>query len=145
MRLLDADILAYALYDESPAHLESWSYLENHVQHGNLLHVNPTTILEVYNTLYWHYKVRPLKDLIQKISLTLDLLEQVPTSLGGLTLSQTENIPLRDGLLIDTARTQRIPIIVSNDPHIAKTASRYGCIVENPITDETRSKLSGNG
>ncbi len=142
MRLLDADILAYALYDESPAHEESWTYIENHVQHGNPLHLTSTTILEVYNTLFWYYKVRPLTDLIQKISLTLDMLEPVPTSLGGLHISETENIPLGDGFLIDTARKQRIPIIVSNDQHIAKTAPRYGCIVENPITDKVRSNLS---
>jgi len=141
MRLLDADILAYALYDESPAHQEAWSYFENCIRENLPLHVTPTTILETYNTLYWYYKVRPLKPLIEKIQLTLEAITIVETSIDGLTVSHTDNIPLGDGFLIATAKKHKLPIIVSNDQHIIKQTPKHGLLHENPITAETRTKL----
>ncbi|MEM3590178.1 MAG: hypothetical protein QXN33_04205 [Candidatus Bathyarchaeia archaeon] len=56
-----------------------------------------------------------------------------------------ENIPLGDGLLIATALSHRIPVIVSSDSDIASKAPRYGLIVENPIPEEVRRKLVGVG
>ncbi|MCW4012127.1 MAG: type II toxin-antitoxin system VapC family toxin [Candidatus Bathyarchaeota archaeon] len=141
MRLLDADILAYALYDESPAHQEAWSYLEHCINENLPLHITPTTILETYNTLYWYYKVRPLKLLIEKIKLILEAMTTVETSIDGLTVSQTDNIPLGDGFLIATAKKHKLPIIVSNDQHIIKQTPKHGLLHENPITAETRAKL----
>lgn len=142
MRLLDADILAYALYNESPAHQEAWQYIENHIKEGNKIHITATTILETYNTLYWYYKIRPKNQLLEKISLTLELLEPVTTSLQGITISQKMNIPLGDGFLIATAKQNNIPIIVSNDKHIATAANKQGLIYENPLTEKTLEKLS---
>ena len=142
MRLLDADILAYALYDESPANHEAWTYLENHIKQGNKVHITPTTILETYNTLYWYYKIRPRRDLIKKMKLTIDLLEPIETSLNGLEIAETENIPLGDAFLLASAQKHKIPIIVSNDEHILKRTQKYGLLQENPISDKTRSELS---
>ena len=142
MRLLDADILAYALYDESPAHQTAWSHIENHIQQGNKIHVTPITLLETYNTLYWYYKVRPLKALIQKLSLVLDLLEPTNVDFNGLNIALAENIPLGDAFLIATAQAHKIPVIISNDQHIHKKATQYGLILENPITPEIRQQLS---
>ncbi len=142
MRLIDADIFAYFLYDESPAHKITWEYIKNFLQKDITLNISPTTILETYNTLYWYYKVRPIKDLIKKITLTLETLNLVHTSVNGLKIAATENIPLGDGFLISTAIQHNIPVIVSNDNHIASTAQKYGIIHENPITLEIREELS---
>jgi predicted nucleic acid-binding protein len=142
MRLLDADILAYALYDESPAHEEAWSYLENHIRMGNRLHVTLITILETYNTLYWYYGVRPGRSLLRKMMLAMETLEHIETSTGGLGMALDENIPPEDGFLLATAREHRIPIIVTNDQHIINRTQRHGLITENPITEETRKKLA---
>jgi hypothetical protein len=50
MRILDADILAYALYDESPAHSSAWQIIEKGLKQEiglNLTHTQrswkPTT------------------------------------------------------------------------------------------------------
>jgi predicted nucleic acid-binding protein len=142
LRLIDADIFAYFLYDESPAHKAAWEYMINFLQKDITLNISPTTILETYNTLYWYYKVRPIKDLIKKITLTLETLNLIHTSVNGLKIAATENIPLSDGLLISTAMQNKIPVIVSNDKHIASTAQKYGIIHENPITPEIRDALS---
>ena len=62
----------------------------------------------------------------------------VKTSTLGLNVTSTDNIPLGDGFLIATALENRIPIIVSNDSHIASKAPKYGLIVENPIPKNVR-------
>lgn len=142
MRLLDADVLAYALYDESPAHQEAWNYMSEHISEGHKLHVSMTTILETYNTLYWYYKVRSREKLLKKIILTMETLEHVETSINGLRIAMEENIPLGDGFLLATAKQHMIPIIASNDQHIIVKTQKYGLISENPITAETREKLA---
>jgi predicted nucleic acid-binding protein len=142
LRILDADILAYALYNQSPAHTSAWDLVENCITQGIPLNVTPTTILETYNTLFWHYRVRPAQKLLEKLSLTVDEIQVVDTSINGLVIAQTDNIPLGDALLIATALQNNIPIIVTNDKHIINLAPKYGLITENPISEETRKKLS---
>jgi predicted nucleic acid-binding protein len=142
LRLLDADILAYALYDESPAHTPAWQTVERALMGEINLHVTHTTILETYNTLYWFYRVRPLRSLLEKLALTIEGLKVVETSTNGLKISEAENIPLGDGFLIATALKHSKPIIVTNDPHIISKAPKFGLITENPIPTEVREKLS---
>lgn len=142
MRILDADILAYALYDESPAHTYAWELVERCLSRGIPLSITPTTILETYNTLYWFYRVRPMKSLIDKLTLTIEGLKVVETSVNGLKIAAADNIPLGDGLLIATALQHNIPIIVSNDKHVINKTSKYGLIAENPIPEEIRKTLS---
>jgi len=100
-----------------------------------------TTILETYNVLFWYYRVRPLRKLLEKLKLTVSALKVVESSINGLEISSAENILLGDGFLIATVLAHRIPIIVSNDQDIANKASKYGLIVENPIPEEIRKKL----
>jgi predicted nucleic acid-binding protein len=142
LRLIDADILAYALYDESPAHSPAWRTLERALNGEIELNITYTTILETYNTLYWFYKVRPLKTLLEKMTLTVEGLKVVETSINGLTISEAENIPLGDGFLIATALKHGKPIIVTNDAHIIDKAPKYGLLTENPIPDEVKNRLS---
>ena len=142
MRLIDADILSYALFDESPAHLDSWKIIENAVRTQIRLYVAMTSILETYNVLYWFYRVRPRTALIQKISRVLETMIPIPPSSNGIDLAFRENIPLGDGFLLATALNNRIPVIVSNDVHIAKIAPKIGLIVENPLAEKTKRRLS---
>ncbi len=142
MRLLDADILSYGLYDESPAHHYAWELLRRGLKGELELHVTPTTILETYNVLFWFYKVRPRSRLLEKLRIISEGLRIVGTSIRGIDIARVENIPLGDGFLIATAIDNRIPIIVSNDSHLAEKAPKYGLIVENPIPEDTRKRLS---
>ena len=145
MRIVDSDVLSYALYDESPAHPYAWEVLKRALSGEAELHLTHTTILEAYNALFWFYRVRPLRALLEKLNLTISGLKVVEPSTAGLEISLTEDIPLGDGFLIATALSHRIPIIVSNDSHIASKAPKYGLIVENPIPKEVRKKLAGYG
>ena len=142
MRLIDSDILSYALYDESPAHPYAWKILEQGLLGNIELYITYTTILEAYNVLFWFYRIRPLRKLLEKLKLTISELKIVETSIMGFNISLTDNIPLGDGFLIATALEHRIPIIVSNDSHIASKAPKYGLIVENPIPKDIREKMA---
>ncbi|MGB9759229.1 MAG: type II toxin-antitoxin system VapC family toxin [Thermoproteota archaeon] len=141
MRIIDADILSYALYNDSPAHDPAWNFLEKAISGELEVYLTYTTILETYNVLFWYYRVRPLRKLLEKLKLTVSALKVVESSINGLEISSAENILLGDGFLIATALAHRIPIIVSNDQDIANKASKYGLIVENPIPEEIRKKL----
>jgi len=133
LRLLDADILSYALYDESPFHDAAWQYVKQGIAGEIEMAVNPVTVLETYNVLYWYYRVRPRKLLLRKLSLAVGNLSVVPASTRGIEISLRKNIPLGDGILIATALEEKLPVVVSSDRHISKVAPEYGLIVENPL------------
>ncbi len=141
MRLIDADILAYALYDEHIANKYAWSVVEMGIRGKYKLYVTHTTILETYNVLFWQYKVRPRKKLLEKLKLTLQNLDVVPPSDRGIDIAIAENIPLGDGYIIATAIDMNIPIIITNDKHIAKKAPKYGLVIQNPIPEDIRKLM----
>ena len=141
MRIIDADILSYALFDEHIANEYAWSIVEKSITRKITLYVTHTTILETYNVLYWLYKIRPRNKLLKKLKLVINNLKIVQPSVRGIDIALDQNIPLGDGILIATALDNNIPIIVSNDDHIIKKAPDYGLIVENPIPDEIRREL----
>lgn len=142
MRMIDVDILSYALYEQSPAHDDSWKIIDRAAKREIALHITTTSILETYNVLYWFYKVRPRSVLLHKLSTTLETLTTVAPSLEGVSLAARENLPLGDGFLLASALENRVPIIVSNDKHVATAAPKFGLIVENPLSLKTRSLLS---
>lgn len=141
MRLLDSDVLAYALYDESPAHQDAWSFLEKGLLGELEVWVTHTTILEAYNVLFWFYRVRPPEKVLEKLGVAVSGLKVVAPSIAGIEISVNENIPLGDGFLIASALESRLPVVVSNDRHIADKAPRYGLIVENPIPERVRKEM----
>ncbi len=141
MRIVDADILSYALFEDSPAYTYAWDVVQRALKGEIETFVTHTTILEAYNTLYWFYQVRPRRALLEKISLVLHGIDVLDTSKEGVQLAASENIPLGDGFLIATASAHRVPIIVSSDEHVRKVAPRHGLIVENPVPEEVMRKL----
>lgn len=142
MRIVDSDILSYALYDESPAHSYAWEVVEKGLLGEVELYLTYTTILEAYNALFWFYKVRPLKKLLEKLTLTIGGLKIVESSIMGLNVSLEDNIPLGDGFLIATALKHHIPVVISNDSHIMSNAPKHGLIADNPIPKYIREKLA---
>jgi len=105
------------------------------------LYVTTTTLLEAFNTLYWHYKIRPRVTVAHKIRLVADSLMLIPPSSGGFKMCVDEDVPLGDATLIATALENKIPVIVSNDEHVERLTEKYGLIYENPIPREVRSRM----
>lgn len=141
MRIIDADILSYGLVENHIATPYTRPLIEKGIKGELEIYVTFTTLLETYNTLYWHYHVRPRSLVAKKIMFVAEGLNLIPSSPMGFKLSIDENVPLGDALLIATALENRIPIIVSNDKHIEKLSKKYGLIYENPIPKNIRSLM----
>ena len=145
MKLFDADILSYVVYDAHIAHEVAWELFETALHQEIDLYVLPTTILETYNTLFWYYRVRPRRALLEKLGVIIDQMSRLPVAENGILVAQEKNIPLGDGFLLATAKFQRIPVILSNDAHILKQAPTMGLFVENPISEELRKQMGQSG
>lgn len=141
MRLLDADVLSYALLEESPAYGDAWGYLKRAIAGEIEVSVCHTTVVEAYNALVWHYRARPRERVLEKLGAVVGSLRVAQPSMGGIGIARRDGIPLGDGFLIATALENRLPILVSNDRHVIETAPKYGLIPENPISEESRRAL----
>ena len=138
MKLVDADILSYALHENHIASRYVKHVIEEGLSGKLKIYVTTTTLLETYNTLYWFYKVRPRRDVALKISLVAYGLEVLSPSLDGFKMVVEDNVPLGDALLVATALENNISTIISNDHNIGKLYRKYGLEYENPIPDEVR-------
>jgi len=146
MRLVDADILSYALFCGHDAHPYCWPLLQNGI-HGRIgVAIATTTLLEVYHALVEDYRVerdealRKLDALtrsrrIRFLSMTID------TARKALEVAETHEAQSFDANLIASAETNEISVIVSNDKHIARLCRERGLILENPIPEEVIKKM----
>lgn len=141
MRIVDADILSYALLEDHIATPYTKPLIERGLKNEIKIYITFTTLLETYNVLYWYYHIRPREKVARKILAIAEGLILIKSSSHGFYIAVDENIPLGDALLIATALENNIPIIVSNDRHIEKLAEKYGLIVENPIPQNIREKM----
>lgn len=144
MRIVDADILSYALLESHIATPYAKPIILKGIRGELELNVTGTTILESYNTLYWYYRVRPRKKILEKLEVIVEGLNivNVPVDLG-VRIAKEENVPLGDGLLMAAAIEERIPIIVSNDKHVERLAVKFGFIYENLIPESVRKAMGG--
>ncbi len=136
MRIIDADILSYALYDLSPYNARCKPIVLKALRGELELYVTHTTLLETYNVLYWSYRVRPRKQILRKLSVLLRGVTLISPSSRGFNIALSENMPLGDAILVATAVDNRIPIVISNDKHVHRLAEKYNLIIENPLTQQ---------
>jgi predicted nucleic acid-binding protein len=85
LRLVDADILSYALYDLSPFNPLCKTLIERAARGELELYVTHTTLLEAYNVLYWAYRVRPRRAILEKMSIVLSIIGSCLRLLRGST------------------------------------------------------------
>jgi len=141
MRIVDVDILSYALLENHIATKYTRPFIERALKGELKVYVTATTLLETYNVLYWYYQIRPREAVARKILCVAEGLTLIPCSKRGFYMAIEENVPLGDALLVSTAIDNNIPIIVSNDKHVEKLAEKYGLILENPIPKEIRKQM----
>jgi predicted nucleic acid-binding protein len=141
VKIIDADILAYALLENHVATPYARSLIERGLKGELKLFTTAVTLLETYNTLIWHYRVRPRKNVARKVWVVAKGLILVPPSPRGFEICAEENVPLGDAILLATAIDNGIPIVVSNDRHVKKLCAKYGLVYENPIPEEVRHRI----
>ena len=142
MRLVDADVLSYALLEDHVATPYSRPLILKALRGELEVYVLDTTLLEAYNTLFWYYRVRPREAVLRKLEVVARGLTVLGASTSGVRLALEENVPLGDAFLVATALERRIPVVVSNDSHVRRLAERYGLICENPIPEDVRRAMS---
>lgn len=141
MRIVDADILSYGLLENHVATPYARPLIERGLKGEIELYVTAVTLLETYNILFWHYKVRPRTNVARKVQIVAEGLKLIPPSVNGFRISVDENVPLGDAILLATALDNKIPIIVSNDKHLRKLSKKYGLIYENPLPKDVRLQM----
>ncbi|MFQ6076477.1 MAG: type II toxin-antitoxin system VapC family toxin [Candidatus Bathyarchaeia archaeon] len=141
MRIVDADILSYALLENHVATPYTRPLIERCLRGELRGFITATTLLEAYNTLYWHYSVRPRRAVATKILVVAEAISLVPPAGEGFRMAVEEDVPLGDAILVATALDNSIPIVVSNDGHVEKLAEKHGLVYENPIPDDVRKRM----
>lgn len=146
MRIIDADILSYALFQQHDAHPYCWPILQNAVYGKMSVAIATATLLEAYHALVEDYRVE--KD---EVSYKLDSLTRsikirflpltVDTIRKALELAKLHKVRSFDANLIATAEINRVSVIVSNDAHIARLCKERGLIIENPIPNDVAKKM----
>ncbi len=147
MRLVDADILSYALFQKHDAHPYCWPLLQNAVYGKTNVAIATVNLLEVYHALVEDYGVdredasykldaltRSTK--IRFLPLTVDITRK------ALEIAKLHKVRSFDANLIATAETNQISLIVSNDAHIARLCKERSLIIENPIPKEASKKMN---
>jgi predicted nucleic acid-binding protein len=146
MRLIDADILSYALFAKHDAHPYCWPLLQNAVYGKTSVAIATANLLEVYHALVEDYGVdredasykldaltRSTK--IRFLPLTVDITRK------ALEIAKLHKVRSFDANLIATAEINQISVIVSNDAHIARLCKERSLIIENPIPKEASKKM----
>jgi len=146
MRVVDADILSYALFRRHDAHPYCWPLLQNAI-HGKIsVAIAAVSLLEAYHALVEDYRVereeafRKLDALarsrrIRFLPMTID------TARKALEVAKVHEVRSFDANLMATAEINGISVIVSNDGHVARLCKERGLILENPIPEEVTKKM----
>jgi len=125
MRIIDADILSYALIRKHDAHPYCWPLLQNAI-HGKIgVPIATVNLLETFHVLvkdYWTEREEAFRNLdaltrsrrIRFLSMTIDTVRK------ALEIARVHRVRSFEANLIASAETDGISVIVSNDEHIAR-------------------------
>ena len=146
MRIIDADILSYALFQKHDAHPYCWPLLQNAV-HGKInAAIATASLLEAYHALVDDYQVEREEAYYKLDGLTRStrirfLPLTVEVARKALEISKVHKVRSFDANLIACAETNGITVVVSNDAHIDRLCKERGLIIENPIPKEATKKM----
>lgn len=146
MRLIDADILSYALFEKHDAHPYCWPILLDAV-HGKIrAAITSITLLETYNSLVYDYLVasKEVADKIYGLSRSRRMLF-IPATIQAvckaIEIAEKHNARSFDANLVASAEVNDISIIISNDRHIERLCRERNLIFENPIPKNVRERM----
>jgi predicted nucleic acid-binding protein len=142
MKLIDADILSYALFKKHDAHPHCWPLLQNAVHGKARIAIATTSLLETYHALVEDYQVEREEAAYKLDGLTRStkirfLPQTVEVTRKSLEIAKLHKARSFDANLIATAETNEISVIISNDHHIARLCKERDLVIENPIPKDT--------
>ena len=146
MRLIDVDILSYALFEKHDAHIYCWSLLQNAVHGKTRVAISITSLLETYHALVDDYQIEREEAAYKLDGLTRSakirfLPLTVDTAQKALEIAKLHKMRSFDANLIASAETNEISVITSSDRHIARLCKERGIIIENPIPKDITKEM----
>ena len=146
MRIIDADILSYALFQKHDAHPYCWPLLQDGIYGKKCIAIANANLLETYHALVDDYHVER-----NEASYKLDALTRstkikflpltIDTARKALEIAKIHKVRSFDANLVATAEINKISVIISNDAHIARLCNERGLIIENPIPKEAAKQM----
>ena len=138
MRIIDADILSYALFEKHDAHQYCWPILLGAIHGKTSTAIAVTSLLEAYHALVEDYGVEREEAAYKLDGLTRStkirfLPLTVDCARKALEIAKQHKARSFDANLIASAETNEISVIISNDHHIARLCRERDLIIENPI------------
>ena len=138
MRIIDADILSYALFEKHDAHQYCWPLLLSAIHGKTSTAIAVTSLLEAYHALVEDYGVEREEAAYKLDGLTRSTkIRFLPLTVDGarkaLEIAKLHQARSFDANLIASAETNEISVIISNDHHIARLCRERDLIIENPI------------
>lgn len=146
MRILDADILSYALFSKHDAHPYCWPFLQRGL-HGEVsMAIAATSLLEAYHALVEDYQVERDEaqgklDALTRSRRIRFLPMTVDTTRKALEIAKVHRIRSFDANLVASAEVNEISVVVSNDSHIARLCQERSLIHENPVPEDVRKSM----
>ena len=138
MRIIDADILSYALFEKHDAHPYCWPLLQNAIHGKTSTAIAITSLLETYHALVDDYGVEREEAAYKLDGLTRSMKIRflpltVDTARKALEIAKLHKVRSFDANLIASAETNKISVVISNDHHITRLCNERDLIIENPI------------
>ena len=146
MRIVDADILSYALFRRHDAHPYCWPLLQRAI-HGKIgVAIATVSLLETYHALVEDYGIESEEALRKLNALTRSrrirfLPMTIDDARKALEIAKVHRVRSFDANLIASAETNGISVVVSNDRHVTRLCKERGLIHENPIPEEVTKKM----
>lgn len=146
LRLIDSDILTYAMNDKHVAHSHCWPIVERAVLGKIQAALSIVSFLEAYNSLVRDYEVDPAEassklDGLSRSRKVAALHLDVDIVRRALEIARNHRARSFDAAIVASAENNKISIIVSNDAHIRRLCEERGLVIENPVPKELRRKM----
>jgi predicted nucleic acid-binding protein len=143
-RILDANILIYALNQSHPAYSDCVEYLHKYDEPDIFISIYEV-LYEIYHGLTVYYGIPP-ETVINKLD------ELIESNIGwrNMTLEEIQKgfhdavsnkLDITDCRLLIIAESVQAPIIVTDDKRLGNYIEKAGLIWETPISPTTRKKI----
>ena len=146
MRVVDADILSYALHAKHDAHPYCWSLLQDGIRGKTGIAISTLSLLEAYHALVEDYRVDRNEAFLKLDALTRSrrvrfLSMTIEAGRRALEIAKVHKVRSFDASLVASAEVNEISVVVSNDQHIAKLCKERGLVLENPVPEEVAKRM----
>jgi predicted nucleic acid-binding protein len=143
-RLIDTNVLVYALIDNHPASSVCETFIREQ-QDRHTFYTTTITPFEIFHILWKTYGLEVLQVLEKVVAAVNSPLSFIQISERIMRIAFKKRIEYKldtnDALLLAVALVQDIPSIVSDDRNLLKACEQEGLIGVSPLDESVREKI----